>query len=56
MEMKMKRLGYSDLYLTPIGLGAWTFGGGGWKGGFGQQDDSDSIATIHCASTSGSTG
>ena len=47
--MKTKQLGYSDLYLTTIGLGAWTFGGGGWKGGFGQQDDADSIATIHCA-------
>ena len=47
--MELRRLGYSDLYLTTVGLGAWTFGGGGWRGGFGPQEDADSIATIHCA-------
>jgi len=47
--MEMRRLGYSDLFLSTVGLGAWTFGGGGWRGGFGPQEDADSIATIHCA-------
>jgi aryl-alcohol dehydrogenase-like predicted oxidoreductase len=47
--MERRKLGNSDLYITPIGLGAWALGGGGWYGGWGPQDDSDSIATIHCA-------
>ncbi len=35
--------------LSPIGIGAWAIGGGGWKFGWGPQDDSASIAAIHCA-------
>ncbi len=47
--MNTRKLGYSDLYLTPIGLGTWAIGGGENPYGWGLQDDRDSIATIHCA-------
>lgn len=47
--MQMKRLGNSDLELTPIGIGAWAIGGGGWQFGWGPQDDNDSISAIHAA-------
>src|SRR5437763_12967360 len=42
-----RQLGTSDLYITPIGFGAWAIGGGGWEFAWGGQDDSDSIAAIH---------
>jgi len=44
--MYTKRLGNSDLYITPIGFGAWAIGGSGWEFGWGGQDDSDSVAAI----------
>jgi aryl-alcohol dehydrogenase-like predicted oxidoreductase len=47
--MKTKRLGNSDLYITPIGFGAWAIGGSGWEFGWGEQDDKASIAAIHRA-------
>ena len=47
--MKTKRLGNSDLYITPVGFGAWAIGGSGWEFGWGDQDDKDSIAAIHRA-------
>ncbi len=47
--MQKRKLGSSDLYVTPIGLGTWAIGGGGWVGGWGSQDDADSLATIHRA-------
>lgn len=47
--MDTKRLGNSELNITPIGLGAWALGGGGWKFSLGPQDDNDSIAAIHRA-------
>jgi len=34
--------------ITPIGLGAWAIGGQ-WAGGWGPQDDDESIKTIHRA-------
>lgn len=46
-KMQMKRLGNSDLELTPIGVGAWAMGGGGWAFAWGPQDDDESIAAIH---------
>ena len=46
--MKTKQLGNSDLHITPIGLGAWAIGGK-WQWGWGEQDDTDSIKTIHYA-------
>jgi aryl-alcohol dehydrogenase-like predicted oxidoreductase len=47
--MRKKRLGNSDLELTPIGVGAWAMGGGGWAFAWGPQDDSQSVAAIHAA-------
>jgi aryl-alcohol dehydrogenase-like predicted oxidoreductase len=45
--MEKRKLGSSDLEITPIGLGAWAIGGGGWEFGWGPQEDQDSIAAIH---------
>jgi aryl-alcohol dehydrogenase-like predicted oxidoreductase len=47
--MDTRRLGNSDLQITPIGIGAWAIGGGGWNGSMGPQNDSDSIPAIHAA-------
>ncbi|GHO46352.1 aldo/keto reductase [Ktedonospora formicarum] len=44
--MHTRRFGKSDLQITPIGIGAWAIGGGEWAGGWGSQDDQESIATI----------
>lgn len=35
--------------LTPIGVGAWAMGGGGWAFAWGPQDDDESIAAIRTA-------
>jgi aryl-alcohol dehydrogenase-like predicted oxidoreductase len=45
--MQTRKLGNSDLHITPVGYGAWAIGGSGWQFGWGSQDDSDSIAAIH---------
>lgn len=47
--MQTRKLGDSDLELTVIGLGTWAQGGGGWKFGWGPQDDQQSIEAIHQA-------
>src|SRR5258705_10360511 len=47
--MEKRKLGNSDLEITPIGFGAWAIGGGGWEFGWGPQDDDESIAAIHRA-------
>jgi aryl-alcohol dehydrogenase-like predicted oxidoreductase len=47
--MQTKRLGTSDLELTPIGIGAWAMGGAGWAFTWGAQDDGESIGAIHAA-------
>ena len=47
--MQTRRLGNSDMNVTPIGVGAWAMGGGGWKFSWGPQDDLQSIAAIHAA-------
>jgi len=47
--MKTKLLGDSDLSLTPIGVGAWAMGGGGWAFAWGPQDDDESISAIRAA-------
>jgi aryl-alcohol dehydrogenase-like predicted oxidoreductase len=51
--MNVKRLGQSDLRITPVGFGAWAIGGSGYEWGWGAQDDSDSVAAIHEALDSG---
>ena len=51
--MQTRQLGTSDLQITPLGIGAWAMGGGGWAFGWGPQDDNDSIAAIHAALDAG---
>jgi aryl-alcohol dehydrogenase-like predicted oxidoreductase len=46
--MNRRKLGNSDLAITPIGFGAWAVGGS-WQFGWGEQSDHDSIAAIHRA-------
>lgn len=47
--MDTRQLGNTDLHITPIGFGAWAIGGGEWAGGWGSQDDRESIAAINRA-------
>ena len=49
ISISLKKLGNSDLNLTPIGFGAWAIGGGNWDFAWGPQDDSESIRAIHQA-------
>ena len=42
--MNTKRLGNSDLFITPIGFGAWAIGGS-----WGPQNEQDSVAALHKA-------
>lgn len=51
--MQTKRLGSTDLRLTPIGLGTWAIGGGDWQYSWGSQDDTESVRTIQHALESG---
>jgi aryl-alcohol dehydrogenase-like predicted oxidoreductase len=44
--MEKRRLGRSDLEITPVGFGAWAIGGGDWQFGWGAQDDDASIEAI----------
>jgi aryl-alcohol dehydrogenase-like predicted oxidoreductase len=46
--MQTRKLGYSDLNLTSVGLGTWAIGGE-WQWGWGPQDDAESIAAIQRA-------
>ncbi len=47
--MKTRKLGWTDLNLSTIGLGTWAIGGGKWKFSWGPQDDRDSISAIQRA-------
>lgn len=47
--METRKLGNSDLHITPIGFGAWAIGGGDWEYAWGPQDDQQSIEAIHRA-------
>src|SRR5229473_1196751 len=47
--METRKLGNSDIRITPVGFGAWALGGGGWEFAWGPQDDADSIAAIQRA-------
>lgn len=47
--MQTTSTGNSDLHITPIGVGAWARGGGGWDGSMGPQSDLDSIPAIQAA-------
>jgi aryl-alcohol dehydrogenase-like predicted oxidoreductase len=39
ITVQTRKLGNSDLDITPIGFGAWAIGGAGWQYGWGAQDD-----------------
>jgi aryl-alcohol dehydrogenase-like predicted oxidoreductase len=43
--MQMRKLGYTNLKLTTVGLGTWAIGGP-WQFGWGPQDDDEAIAAI----------
>jgi aryl-alcohol dehydrogenase-like predicted oxidoreductase len=47
--MQARQLGNSELHITPLGIGAWAIGGGGWNGSMGPQNEDDSIPAIHAA-------
>jgi aryl-alcohol dehydrogenase-like predicted oxidoreductase len=51
--MNTRQLGNSDLYITPIGFGAWAIGGSGWQFAWGGQDDDASVAAIREALDNG---
>ena len=51
--MNKRKLGNSDLEITPLGIGAWAIGGGGWAFGWGAQDDSESIGAIRAGIDAG---
>ena len=51
--MHTRRLGYSGLQFSPIGLGTWAMGGGGWLFGWGAQDDAASIDAIRAGLDAG---
>lgn len=44
--MRTRRLGWTGLNLSVIGLGTFAIGGGDWAYGWGPQDDNESIAAI----------
>lgn len=44
--MQKRRLGYTDLWLTPVGLGTWAIGGPDWIAGWGAQDDDEAVAAL----------
>ncbi len=50
---ELRKLGNSDLEITPLGIGAWAIGGSGWAFAWGDQDDSDSVAAIHAGLDAG---
>jgi len=45
--MNIRKLGHSNLKITPIGIGAWAIGGGKWEFAWGAQDDTESVSAIH---------
>jgi len=44
--MNLRKLGQTDLNITPIGMGAWAIGGGKWEFAWGAQDDAESVIAI----------
>ncbi|HEV2705420.1 MAG TPA: aldo/keto reductase [Pyrinomonadaceae bacterium] len=47
--METRKLGNSDLQITPVGFGAWAIGGSGYAFGWGAQGDEASIEAIRRA-------
>ncbi len=52
-DMEKRRLGDSDLMISPMGVGAWAMGGAGWDYGWGHQDDQQSVQAIRAAVDAG---
>ncbi len=48
-QLKTTQLGGTGLEITRVGFGAWAIGGSGWEGGWGPQEDQQSVDTIHRA-------
>src|SRR4051794_28965144 len=48
-DSPLRKLGHTDLLITPVGLGTYAIGGGNWGWGWGPQDDADSLAAIRRA-------
>jgi aryl-alcohol dehydrogenase-like predicted oxidoreductase len=46
--MQTRKLGYTDLELTTVGLGTWAMGGP-WEYGWGPQDDDEAVAAVLAA-------
>src|ERR1700704_3984033 len=44
-----RKLGRTDMTITPVGFGAWAIGGPDWAVGWGAQDDQKSVAAIRHA-------
>jgi aryl-alcohol dehydrogenase-like predicted oxidoreductase len=53
MTLPKTRLGATEMEITRVGFGAWAVGGGGWKFGWGNSDDVDSVNAIRFAVDSG---
>ena len=47
--MQTRKLGDSDLKITPLGIGTWAIGGPDGNYNWGPQDDEDSIRALHRA-------
>jgi aryl-alcohol dehydrogenase-like predicted oxidoreductase len=47
--MQTRKLGNSDLHISPVGIGTWAMGGSGWAFSWSHQEDKDSIDAIHAA-------
>jgi len=47
--VETRALGNTGLHISPIGVGAWAIGGGGYAFGWGPQDDEESVAAIRRA-------
>jgi aryl-alcohol dehydrogenase-like predicted oxidoreductase len=47
--VQKRKLGWTDLELTVMGMGSYALGGGDWAFSWGPQDDEDSIAAYHRA-------
>ncbi len=50
---ELRKFGNSELQITPLGVGAWAIGGGGWEFAWGEQNDQDSIGAIKAALDAG---
>ena len=53
MALRTRRLGTTDMEVTPVGFGAWAIGGGDWAYGWGPQEDDESVAAIRHALEAG---